>query len=164
MFVFFTYAPQFVSVEPNTTGENSESVSPAFTLPKTVSVTDVTELVAGLLTNERMLLAANIQEAEANYQEAKERLREFMDGLKGKTAEHSAFGQQTSYWSDTRHLPNGDSVCIDKGEDDCTPDESICGFVRKVEEKVEGFSFSAAIEKHRDDWEEMQSAQYDDAD
>lgn len=164
MFVFFTYAPQFEFVEPNTTGENSESVSPAFTLPKIVSATEVTELVAGLLTNERMLLAANLNEAEANVREAKERLKEFTDGLKGKTAEHPAFGQQTSYWSDTRHLPNGDSVCIDKGDDDCTPANSICGFVRKVEEKVEGFTFAAAIDKHREDWEEMQSAQYDDAD
>lgn len=164
MFVYFTYAAQFVSVEPNTTGENSESISPAFNLPKIVSVTEVTDLVAGLLTDERMRLAGDIQEAEANYQEAKERLREFMDGLKGKTAEHSAFGQQTSYWSDTRHLPNGDSVCIDKGEDDCTPSDSICGFVRKVEEKVEGFTFAAAIQKHREDWDEITAAQYDERD
>ena len=161
MFVYFTYAAQFVSVEPNTTGENSESTSPAFNLPKIVSVTEVTELVAGLLTNERELLTAKIDEAEANYQEAKERLREFMDGLKGKTAEHSAFGQQTSYWSDTRHLPNGDGVCIDKGEDDCTPPDCICGFVRKVEEKVEGFSFAAAIDKHREDWDEITAARYE---
>ena len=164
MFVYFTYAAQFTDVEPNTTGENSESVSPAFTLPKIVSVTDVTELVAGLLTDERMRLAANVQEAETNLREAKEWQKEFMEGLSGKTAEHSAFGQQTSYWSDTRHLPNGDSVCIDKGGDDCTPAESICGFVRKVDAKVEGFTFEAAIDKHREDWEEMRAAQYDDAD
>lgn len=153
-----------MNVEPNTTGENSESVSPAFTLPKIVSVTEVTELVAGLLTDERMRLAANVQEAETNLLEAKENLREFTDGLKGNTAEHPAFGQQTSYWSDTRHLPNGDSVCIDKGDDDCTPADSICGFVRKVEEKVKGFSFEAAIDQHRECWEEMQSAQYDERD
>ena len=159
--MFFTYAVQSGFVEPNTTGENSESVSPAFNLPKIVSVTEVTELVSGLLTNERELLTAQVQEAEANWQEAKERLREFMDGLKGKTAEHSAFGQQTSYWSDTRHLPNGDSVCIDRGEDDCTPSDSICGFVRKVEAKVEGFSFSAAIDKHREDWDEITAARYE---
>ena len=164
MFVYFTYAPQFEFVEPNTTGENSESVSPAFNLPKIVSATEVTVLVAGLLTEERMRLAANVQEAETNLREALEWHKEFVDGLKGKTAEHPAFGQQTSYWSDTRHLPNGDSVCIDKGDDDCTPAASICGFVRKVEEKVEGFTFAAAIDKHREDWEEMQSAQYDDAD
>lgn len=160
-FVFFGYGSYIPAVEPNTTGENSESVSPAFNLPKIVSVTEVTELVSGLLTNERELLNAQLQEAEANWKEAGERLREFMDGLKGKTAEHSAFGQMTNYWSDTRHLPNGDSVCIDKGEDDCTPSESICGFVRKVEAKVEGFSFAAAVEHHRDTWEEMRSAAYD---
>jgi hypothetical protein len=159
--VFFTYAAYIPDVEPNTTGENSESVSPAFNLPKIVSVTEVTELVSGLLTNERELLTAQMQEAEANWQEAKERLREFMDGLKGKTAEHSAFGQQTSYWSDTRHLPNGDSVCIDKGEDDCTPPDCICGFVRRVEEKVEGFSFAAAIDHHREVWDEITAARYE---
>jgi hypothetical protein len=148
-------------VEPNTTGENSESVSPAFNLPKIVSVESVTELVAGLLTNERELLEAKLADAEANYQEAKERLREFTDGLKGKTAEHSAFGLQTSYWADNRYFPNGDSVCIDKGEDDCTPSDSICGFVRKVEAKVEGFTFAAALEKHRDDWEEITAARYE---
>ena len=164
MFVFFTYGSQFVYVEPNTTGENSESVSPAFTLPKIVSVNEVTVLVAGLLTNTRELLAANVQEAEANLREALEKHKEFVDALKGKTAEHPAFGQETSYWSDTRHLPNGDSVCIDKGDDDCTPAESICGFVRKVEEKVGGFTFAAAVEKHREDWEEMQSARYDERD
>jgi hypothetical protein len=151
-------------VEPNTTGENPESVSPAFNLPKIVSVAEVTELVAGLLTAERERLTIAMNNAERDFMEAKERLREFRDGLSGKTAEHSAFGQQTSYWSDTRHLPNGDSVCIDRGEDDCTPSNSICGFVRKVEAKVEGFSFSAAIDKHREDWDEITAAQYDERD
>ena len=153
-----------MDVEPNTTGENSESVSPAFNLPKIVSVAAVTELVAGLLTDERMRLAANVQEAETNLREAMEWQKEFTDGLKGKTAEHPAFGQQTSYWSDTRHLPNGDSVCIEKGDDDCTPPDCICGFVRKVDEKVEGFSFAAAIEKHREDWDEITAAGYDERD
>ena len=151
-------------MEPNTTGENPESVSPALNLPKIVSVAEVTELVAGLLTAERERLTIAMDNAERDFMEAKERLREFRDGLNGKTAEHSAFGQQTSYWSDTRHLPNGDSVCIDRGEDDCTPSDSICGFVRKVEAKVEGFSFAAAIDKHREDWDEITAASYDDAD
>jgi hypothetical protein len=34
--------------------------------------------------------------------------------------------------------------------------------VRRVDEKVEGFTFAAAVEHHRDAWEEMRSAAYDD--
>jgi hypothetical protein len=158
VFVFFTYGDLFLFVEPNTTGENSESVSPAFNLPKIVSASEVTELVSGLLTNERLRLVREMAEAEDNFREAQENLRLFQDALRNDSAEHPAFGQQTSYWSDTRHFPNGDSVCVERGEDDCTPSDSICGFVRKVESKVEGFLFAVAVQHHKDTWDEMIAA------
>lgn len=149
-------------MEQNTTGENNEDVSPALNPPKIVSAKEATELVAGLMTQRRKELESKVCEAEERLHDAKLLLQELEDGLKGKSSEHPAFGMCVCRWSDKRLLSNGEIVIIEQGDDDYTQPDSICGFVRRVEESLQGFRFSDAVELHREQWEEMQAESYSD--